>query len=142
MFSTNILKQTATGRSPRCDNFVKTKFEPYVNLVDQTFRNLMRTWLTIKTHRAKLKMMKHQGQNIPIFRRQKQNLCNSHVYVQNIIRWWNGRRYKLVKCKEKEGLEMWFMHASKIMYNMMGIKLKHCRHFFNTEETLVNLIWW
>ena len=34
------------------------------DLVDQAILNLMRPLLTIKTHKAKLKMMKHEGQNI------------------------------------------------------------------------------
>ena len=45
-------------------NTNKIKFEPYGDLVDKAYLNLMRPWLTIKTHKAKLKMTKHQGQNI------------------------------------------------------------------------------
>ena len=47
-------------------NMNKIKLEPYGNLADQFFLNLMRAPLPIKTHIAKLKMMKHQGTNIPV----------------------------------------------------------------------------
>ena len=46
-------------------NRSKIKFELYGDLVDQVV-NLMRTQLTIKTHKTKFKIMKHQKQNIPL----------------------------------------------------------------------------
>ena len=52
------------------------------------FLNLMRTKLTIKTHVAKLKMIKDQRQNISmkmIQKTQKQkNFCNSKLFATNI----------------------------------------------------------
>ena len=60
-------------------NINKITFEPYSDLVDQFFFNLMRLRLSIKIHIFKMKMMKHQGKNIPmkmIQKTQKQNFCN------------------------------------------------------------------
>ena len=60
-------------------NINKITFEPYGHLVDQFFFNLMRLWLSIKIHIVKMKMMKHQGKNIPmrmIQKTHKQNFCN------------------------------------------------------------------
>ena len=75
---------------PDVVNRNKRKFEPYGDLVDPAFSQLMRTQLTIKAHIAKLKMMKHQRQNIPIKMIQKtqkqakrlQFLILCHKYYQ------------------------------------------------------------
>ena len=57
-----------SGVTMRCliekDYCKQTKFEQYGDLVDQAILNLMRPLLTIKTHKAKLKMMKQEGHNI------------------------------------------------------------------------------
>ena len=70
----------------------KIKFKTYGDLGDlvRLFLSLMRNRLTIKTHIAKLKIMKHQGQNIPmkmIQKTQKQTelmqfLTLCHKYYQ------------------------------------------------------------
>ena len=47
-------------------NINKMKFEPYGGLVDQTFLQTNGRPTIIKTHIAKLKMIKHHGQSIPM----------------------------------------------------------------------------
>ena len=72
-FSVHNEKQLLSGCPPLFQNKLqeqgvqdvvnrnRTKFEPYRDLVDQTFSQFNRTQLTIKTCIAKLEMMKYQN---------------------------------------------------------------------------------
>ena len=96
-FSTIVSKQTARRRrrSPECCKHKQSKiWATWWFRLSGLFCYLVRISLTIKTHIAKLKMMKHQGQNISmkVVEKKKQKFCTSQFHVTSITRWWNSRR--------------------------------------------------
>ena len=74
------------------ENINKIKFEPYCGLVDQAFCQL-RIRLTIKTHIAKLYMMKHQSQENPMKLIQKKEKQTKLLHFPNS---WN-KYYLMMK---------------------------------------------
>ena len=116
---TSVSKQNTRGRSSGCCKHIQNKVLTILRFSwCGVFCNIMRTVLTIKTDRVKLKTMKDQGQNIPmkmIQKIQKQNSCNFLCSGQNITRWWNCKRYEFFKLKV---------------------------NFFQAVEVQINVSWW
>ena len=90
-FSTIISKQTAKARSSGCWKHEQNKVWAIWWFND----NLMRTWLPIKTHIDKLKMMKHQEQNIPMKMIQKTQKQTKHMQFPTLCQ----KYYQMMKSK-------------------------------------------
>ena len=98
------------------------------------------------TYIAKLNMMKHQGQNIPmkmIQKTQKQtNVCSSQLYAKSTTRWWNQRRCKFLKFRAKGSLHCGSQgqRLYKIFFFYQGFFHRHWRFTGEQEKGGYNLL--
>ena len=140
-------KTNCKRKSPGCYiNRNKMKNNPYGDLVDQEFFwNLMRILLAIETHIAQLKIMKHQGHNVPMKVNQKkkntQNFCTFKFRATNITRWCNWRGMNSLRSKQREFFNV--VHTWPNDYVKYDVIMLHQpTYFFQTVEAQVNIIWW
>ena len=102
-------------------NMNKIKFESYVDLVDQAFSQFNENLSQVAI--IKLKMMKHQKQNVPMkmIRKTKEEAKNnwsSQLYTKNITIWWNRRRIYSLNLKQREFFNVVYTSAKDhVKYN-------------------------
>ena len=129
---TRLIISTRSAATPRCCKHKQNEFEPYDDLADQAFLQFNGHLLTTKTHIAKLNIMKHQGQNIPM--KVIQNKEKQTKLLQKIAEGKNS-------LNSKKRFNFQCVQVVSVVHYIMGIMLNHSISFFQPVEAQVNYIW-